>query len=184
MLSRPEQVMDSAIRMALIDPYQLSRECLTAAFGHGASPLAVTAFESPTDLLASATPDDFDLLVINAHGRVYQLPEDVSVLRIAAFIQPIVMVSAGSAPAEMAVLATALRQGASGHLPMQSTSIDMAISSFVFAREGGTFAPMALLLEEPPAPEPRPRERRPRLRKSPPREAVAVMEADTDDEHV
>ncbi|WP_459674861.1 response regulator [Acidisoma sp. 7E03] len=173
--------MDPVIHMALIDPYQLSRECMTAAFSQGGSPLSVTPFDSAERAIASSTPSEFDLLVINVHGRTAQLSSDVAALRNAAFDQPIVMVSASSAPAEMAALADALRQGASGHLPLQSTTVDMAISSFVFAREGGTFAPMALLLTEPP--QPRPSARRARPRRAAARLPRTVTETSLDDEH-
>lgn len=145
-------VMGHSIRIAWVDPCQLTRECMTAALSHGASPLHLTPYENAAEFIVSAKHEGVDLIVLTAHDMGLHLPDDIVSLRAAAFQQPIVLVSPNEGTGEMAAVATSLRLGASGHLPLHSTGIDMAISSFVFAHEGGTFAPLELLLAGQAAP--------------------------------
>jgi DNA-binding NarL/FixJ family response regulator len=190
--------MGRSIRIAWVDPCQLTRECMTTALSQGISPLRLTPYENAAAFIVSAMNDGVDLIVLTAHDHGRHLPEDIITLRAAAFHQPIVLVSPNEAADQMAAVAASLRLGASGHLPLQSTGIEMAISSFVFAHEGGTFAPLQLLLagQVPPrrAAPPRrgarpegvdgkPGRRSQRLRKSARRLAAApLIEGSTHDE--
>lgn len=190
--------MGQSIRIAWVDPCQLTRECMTAALSHGTSPLRLTPYETAAAFIVSAKKESVDLIVLTAHDLGLHLPEDIVTLRAAAFQQPIVLVSPNEGTGEMAAVATSLRLGASGHLPLHSTGIDMAISSFVFAHEGGTFAPLELLLAgqapvrrgvpprrgmRPEASDAKPGRRGPRPRKSAGRlGAASLMEGSTHDE--
>lgn len=148
MLPPPNRLPGTTIRVAWVDNYQLTRECMTVALSHGNSPLRTIPYDSLAALIATPEKQALDLIVLNTHDLGHSLPEDIAALRKAGFVQPIVVVSENEMAGQMASVVTSLRLGASGHLPVQSTGIDMAISSFIFAHEGGTFAPVELLLAE------------------------------------
>jgi len=191
-------VMGHSIRIAWVDPCQLTRECMTMALSQGASPLRLTPYENAAAFIVSAKNEGVDLIVLTAHDLGLHLPGDIVTLRAAAFRQPIVLISPNEGSGEMAAVAASLRLGASGHLPLRSTGIDMAISSFVFAHEGGTFAPLELLLAgqvparrpapprrgaRPESSDVKPGRRGPRPRKSAGRLAAAsLMEGGAHDE--
>jgi DNA-binding NarL/FixJ family response regulator len=146
----PDQVMPSAIHIAWVDHCQLTRECMTAALSQGTSPIFATPYEYVSDLIAHSAEAKIDLVVLHAHSLSEQLPRDIATLRRAGLQQPIVLVTQDDEADQVAVVKHALRLGASGHLSSRSTGIEMAISSFAFAHEGGTFASMGLLLSEEP----------------------------------
>lgn len=159
--------MDRFIRIAWVDPCQLTRECMTAALSQNASPLRLTPHEEASEFIASASAHEMDLIVLTTQDPGPNLPKDVLALRAAGFRQPIVLVSPNDAAEELAAVAASLRLGACGHLPVHSTGIEMAISSLLFAYEGGSFAPLPLLLARTQAGDGKPPRRGPRPRRSP-----------------
>ena len=142
------KVMPGSIRVAWVDHCQLTRECMTIALSQGGSPIAAMPYASFTDLIAKSTVGDVDLVVLHAHSLAELLPQQIAALRKAGFGQPLILVTDDDAADQMAAIRDSLRLGASGHLSTRSTSIDMAVTSFAFAQEGGTFAPLNLLLSE------------------------------------
>lgn len=146
------RVMDQPIRIAWVDPCQLTRECITAALSQDTSPLRLTPYEQASSFIVSTTTHEVDLIVLTTHDLGCDLPQDVLALRSAGFRQPIVLVSPNEATEELEAVAASLRLGACGHLPLRSTGIGMAISSLLFAYEGGSFAPLQLLLAPVPVP--------------------------------
>ncbi len=143
-----DQVMPNALHIAWVDDCQLTRECMSLALSQGPSPIVVTPFEYVTDFIAQPADARIDLIVLHAHTLSDQLPHDITALRRAGFQQPIVLVTQDGDAEQVMAVKQALRLGASGHLSTRSSSIEMAISSFAFAHEGGTFASMELLLTD------------------------------------
>jgi len=143
-----DKMMPGHIRVAWIDHCQLTRECMTIALSHADSPISATPFASFGDLLAQCAVADVDLIVLRSSSLDDHLPQQIASLRKAGFAQPIVLVTEDDEADQMAAVKHSLSLGASGHLSTRSTSIEMAITSFAFAFEGGTFAPLNLLLAE------------------------------------
>lgn len=140
--------MPRRIRIAWIDQCQLTRECITTAISGSGSPISAIPYESFTDLVAELTVSDFDLVVLHADLFEDHLPQQIAAIRRSNFEKPIILLSADEDPGQMTVIRDSLRLGASGHLSTRTTGIEMAIASFAFAHEGGTFAPRNLLLSQ------------------------------------
>jgi DNA-binding NarL/FixJ family response regulator len=143
-----DKVMPKRIRIAWVDHCQLTRECMTAALSGGGSPISAIPYESFTDLIAELAVAEFDLVVLHAHNFGEHLPQQIAAIRRSGFEKPIILLTADEEPEQMAAIRSSLRLGASGHLSTRSTGIEMAITSFAFAHEGGTFAPLNLLLAD------------------------------------
>jgi hypothetical protein len=121
---------------------------MTMALSHGASPISAVPFASFADMIAQSIVTDVDLVVLHVHSLGDHLPWQIASLRKAGFGQPIVLVTEGDEADHIATVKHSLRLGASGHLSTRSTGLEMAITSLAFAYEGGTFAPLDLILSE------------------------------------
>ncbi|MCB8877646.1 hypothetical protein [Acidisoma silvae] len=121
---------------------------MTAALSHRMSPIVAVPFKDAHSLVAIPDPSEIDLIVLHSLSMNDQLPLDIALLRDADFVQPIILVTGDEAGDHLGNVKSALRLGASGHLSTQTTGIDLAISSFAFAHQGGTFAPMTLMLAD------------------------------------
>jgi hypothetical protein len=108
----------------------------------------VSPHESVAEFIGQAIMSDVDVVVLHAHSMSDHLPQDIAAVREAGFDQPIILVTEDDEADQRDAVKKSLRLGASGHLSTRSTGIDMAISSFAFAHEGGTFAAMSLLLAD------------------------------------
>ncbi|MCB8881754.1 hypothetical protein ACELLULO517_16010 [Acidisoma cellulosilytica] len=123
---------------------------MSKALSQGASPILAVPFDDIGSLIEKRARLEIDLIVLHAQTMGDQLPQDIAALRAADLKQPIILVTGDEAGDQMANVKNSLRLGASGHLSRQSTGIDLAISSFAFAHQGGTFAPINLLLADGP----------------------------------
>lgn len=141
-------MMSEHRRIAWIDLYQLTRECAATALSSGNSPISVTPYANVDELVTAVDRSEVDLVVIHDEDPERQLRKQISDLRKAEFDQPVILVTQGNFADQDAAFRNFYFAGASGFLSTQSTSIEMAISSFAFACEGGIFAPLSLLLSE------------------------------------
>jgi len=140
------------LKIALIDCYLLSQECLRNAFESMAPGLRVSPFVSVQDCSA-AQSGDFDLLIYFWHindASVTAAVRNITLARAAFPDIPLVVLSDSEEAVHPKNMRIALSSGARGFIPTQTTGIQMAAAAIRFVGAGGTFAPMDLLLSERP----------------------------------
>lgn len=121
---------------------------MTAALSYGNSPIIAIPFGDISMFIEKSHVIRADLIVLHSQRMDGQLPLDIAALRAADLKQPIILVTGDDPYDQLTNVRNSLRLGASGHLSTQSTGIELAISSFAFAHQGGTFAPINLLLAD------------------------------------
>ncbi len=144
------------MRVGLIDPYRFTRECLANAFSLLHRDLVVLPFVTVADCVAPGQPA-LDLLAYYSHDdgpATEVILADLAELRRVFGTVPVVVLSDATNAAEPEVIRSMFRNGAQGFIPTQFTGIPVALAAIRFVQAGGTFAPLDLLLDGPPAPAP------------------------------
>jgi DNA-binding NarL/FixJ family response regulator len=133
--------------IGIIDAYQLSRECLTAALGDMRPQPRIVPFGSVQDCMASFG-SNLDLLVYVAHDSG---ASEECILRVLAALRqgtsiPIVVLSNDEGADPAAKIRTLLNGGAQGVISAEATGIAMVHAAIRFVQAGGIFAPLDQLL--------------------------------------
>ena len=96
-----------------------------------------------------ACPRDLDVILYYSHddGLAENLVvEQVKALRHAFRIVPIVVLSDAKSPQQVGNIRNALTSGAQGFIPTMTSELPSVLAAIRFVKDGGTFAPLDLLL--------------------------------------
>jgi DNA-binding NarL/FixJ family response regulator len=136
-------------RVALIDRLRFRRDCLISAFGCFQPGLHIIPFESVTDCIRSL-PAGLDIILYYAHDDVPSearaLEEIRTLLQVVPDV-PIVMLSDATSALQPNSIRAALNLGVRGIIPTLITEVPAAVAAIRFVRDGGTFAPLDVLLQ-------------------------------------
>jgi DNA-binding NarL/FixJ family response regulator len=136
------------VRVALIDSLRFSRDCLIRAVGSYHSELALVPFASVVDCIRFA-PDGFELILYHSHEDGPFEPvvfQQIRSLRQSFPDVPIVMLSDATTALRPRNIRDVLSNGAQGFIPTLTTEIPAALAAIRFVKDGGTFAPLDVLL--------------------------------------
>lgn len=144
----------ASIAVGLIDCIRFSRDCLMQALRSLHSELSMVPFASVGDCLSSA-PIDLHLILYYSHGEVScetLVPQHIKELHQAFGGIPIVVLSDARTALQPRHIRNALKSGARGFIPTSVTEMSAAIAAIRFVWDGGTFAPLDVLLTHRLAP--------------------------------
>ena len=143
-----EPTVSDGIRVGLIDCHQFSRDCLIMVF-RGANPgLFMVPFATVADCV-HADPGDLDVILYYSHddGLAENLViEHVKALRHAFSNVPIVVLSDARSALLVGNIRNALNGGTPGFIPTMTSELPGVLAAIRFVKDGGTFAPLDLLL--------------------------------------
>lgn len=137
-----------ATRIAWIDAYALSRDCIMRVLWESEPKLSVHPFASVAQFLSSDV-GEVDAIVLHAHGSYELCLQEIMNLRTANQRTPVVILSDLEEHCQIDTIRNTLRAGASGFISTRSMGLGMTLSAIRFVQSGGTFAPLDLLLSDP-----------------------------------
>jgi DNA-binding NarL/FixJ family response regulator len=147
-----------ALRIAWIDCYALTRDCILRAILELQPSLKVSPFVSVTDFVRMGN-GAFDLIILYSHASYDVCLQEIAAIRQALGSAPLIMLSDLEDSHQLNTIRGALRAGANGFISTRSTGLAMTLSAIRFVQAGGTFAPLEMLLSDvssPPAAQPAP----------------------------
>jgi DNA-binding NarL/FixJ family response regulator len=140
-----------ALRIAWIDCYALTRDCILRAILELQPTLKVSPFVSVTEFV-QATDETFDLIIFYSHASYDVCLQEIAAIRQALEAAPLIMLSDLEDSHQLNTIRGALRAGANGFISTRSTGLAMTLSAIRFVQAGGTFAPLEMLLSDASAP--------------------------------
>lgn len=143
-----EATVFDGIRVGLIDCHQFSRDCLSMVFRSAHPDLFMVPFATVTDCV-DADPGDLDVILYYSHddGLAENLVlEQVKALRHAFSNVPIVVLSDVKSALLVGTIRNALTSGAQGFISTLTSELPSVPAAIRFVKDGGTFAPLDLLL--------------------------------------
>ncbi|HEX4171955.1 MAG TPA: response regulator transcription factor [Acetobacteraceae bacterium] len=155
-LGLPGKAPGASVTVGLIDCLRFSRDCLIQALCTLHPELSIIPFASIGDCLSTA-PVGLHLVLYYSHGEdscETLLLQHVKQLRQAFGSTPIVVLSDARTALQPRSIRNALNSGAQGFIPTSITEMSAAVAAIRFVRDGGTFAPLDLLLTHRPTPAP------------------------------
>ena len=147
-----------ALRIAWIDGYALTRDCILRAILELQPTLKVSPFMSVSEFVRSNNAA-FDLIIFYSHASYDACLQEIAAIRHAFETAPLIMLSDLEDSHQLNTIRGALRAGANGFISTRSTGLAMTLSAIRFVQAGGTFAPLEMLLSDasaPPAAQPSP----------------------------
>ena len=158
--SRAPDLHEGAIAVGLIDCLRFSRDCTIQALRTMHSELSIVPFASVADCIG-AEPVGLHLILYYSHGESSSemlVLQHVKELRGAFDGTPIIVLSDARTALQPRNIRNALNSGAQGFIPTSITEMSAAVAAIRFVKDGGTFAPLDLLLTQrttspPPASE-------------------------------
>ena len=149
------EVSTNALTVGLIDCYRFSQECLIKALENLYPQLTIVPFATVGGCIAEQRTD-LDLIVYYSHYSQANGASDAALTRnISALGQafpdiPLVVLSDADDAQRLKTFRDTLKSGARGFIPTRTTGIPIAIAALRLIKEGGTFAPMDLMLANRP----------------------------------
>jgi DNA-binding NarL/FixJ family response regulator len=141
-----------ALRIAWIDSYALTRDCILRAIAELQPTLTVFPFVSVPEFVGTGSAD-FDLIIFYSHASYDLCLQEIAAIRHAFDTAPLIMLSDLEDSHQVNTIRGALRAGANGFISTRSTGLAMTLSAIRFVQAGGTFAPLEMLLSDAtPAP--------------------------------
>jgi DNA-binding NarL/FixJ family response regulator len=140
-----------ALRIAWIDCYALTRDCILRAILDLQPTLKVSPFVSVTEFVR-ADNSAFDLIIFYSHASYDVSLQEIAAIRQALEAAPLIMLSDLEDSHQLNTIRGALRAGANGFISTRSTGLAMTLSAIRFVQAGGTFAPLEMLLSDASAP--------------------------------
>jgi DNA-binding NarL/FixJ family response regulator len=137
--------------IALIDGLLFSRDCVIQALRALHPEMLLVPFASVDDCLSSS-PITLNLILYYAHGDgpcETLVAQHVKQLRQAFSGVPVIILSDARAVLQPRQIRSALNSGARGFIPTSITEMSAAVAAIRFVRDGGTFAPLDVLLTRP-----------------------------------
>ncbi len=138
---------NETFRIAWIDSYRLTRECIMEAFVALHPQLVMVPFACIKDCIDDAS-DDFDLIIYHSHSFDATCLDNVTALRRVFVVAPLIVLSDADDAQQIRTIPEALKSGVHGFISTRTTDISMAFAAIRFVQAGGTFAPIDLLLTE------------------------------------
>jgi DNA-binding NarL/FixJ family response regulator len=124
-----------ALRIAWIDCYALTRDCILRAILELQPTLKVSPFVSVTEFV-HAGDGAFDLIIFYSHASYDVCLQEIAAIRQALEAAPLIMLSDLEDSHQLNTIRGALRAGANGFISIR------------FVQAGGTFAPLEMLLSD------------------------------------
>ena len=140
-----------ALRIAWIDSYALTRDCILRAILELQPTLKVSPFISVAEFVRTGN-DGFDLIIFYSHASYDVCLQEIAAIRQALEAAPLIMLSDLEDSHQLNTIRGALRAGANGFISTRSTGLAMTLSAIRFVQAGGTFAPLEMLLSDASAP--------------------------------
>ncbi|WP_419759367.1 LuxR C-terminal-related transcriptional regulator [Acidisoma sp.] len=140
-----------ALRIAWIDSYALTRDCILRAILELQPTLKVSPFISVAEFVRTGN-DGFDLIIFYSHASYDICLQEIAAIRQALEAAPLIMLSDLEDSHQLNTIRGALRAGANGFISTRSTGLAMTLSAIRFVQAGGTFAPLEMLLSDASAP--------------------------------
>jgi len=139
---------DGSIRVALIDCVRFSRDCLIRAFATCHPDLIAIPFSTVKEC-AQAVLDDLDVILYYSHEdnpSDTATTQNVKVLRQVFSNAPVVVLSDAHSAMQPRNIRNALNSGVQGFIPTLTMEVPAVLAAIRFVKDGGTFAPLSLLL--------------------------------------
>ncbi len=148
------------ISVGLIDCLRFSRDCLTQALRTLHPELSIVPFGSVAECIGAGTAG-LHLILYYSHSESSSemlVLQHVKELRQSFVDTPIMVLSDARTALQPRNIRNALNSGAQGFIPTSITEMSAAVAAIRFVKDGGTFAPLDLLLTQrttssPPASE-------------------------------
>jgi DNA-binding NarL/FixJ family response regulator len=140
------------MRIGLIDNLRFTQDCIGRALKGMHANITLIAFSTISECVLSP-PLEADLLLYYSHDD--GLFETVAIQQIRTLRQtfrdiPIVVMSDARSALQPRNIRNALTSGAQGFIPTMTTELPAVLAAIRFVRDGGTFAPLNLLLPNRP----------------------------------
>jgi DNA-binding NarL/FixJ family response regulator len=151
----------TAIKVALVDCYCLSRDCIISAIHARGSDIKVVPFSSIRECIIYPERD-LDVIVYYCHddsSLEQQMGQEVTTLRQALTDLPIIVLSDVKQASQSRLARAVIRSGARGFIPTRTIEMPIVSAAIRYITEGGTVVPVEILFsdkseyEEPPAQE-------------------------------
>jgi DNA-binding NarL/FixJ family response regulator len=145
------QCIPTKVEIALIDSLRFSRDCLIRAFGAIHPELSLVPFSTVADCVRSAPAKYEVILYYSRHGSSFENAalQQIKTLREAFLNIPIIVLSDAQSALQPRHIRNALNSGAQGFIPTLVTDVPATLAAIRFVKDGGTFAPLDLLLPGP-----------------------------------
>jgi DNA-binding NarL/FixJ family response regulator len=136
------------IRVALIDCLRFSRDCLIRAVNASHTDLLLVPFASISDCICSGAGDIGVIVYCSHDDSSFEnvTLQEVKALRQAFTDVPVIVLSDAKSALQPKNIRKVLNSGAKGFIPTLTTEMPAALAAIRFVRDGGTFAPVDLLL--------------------------------------
>lgn len=143
----PEQIRSQAARIAWIDSYALTRDCLSKVMSDMQPDLTIFTFASVDEFLASDDAD-VDVAIVYSHRENDACLQEIAAINEVHVSVPVIILSDLDETSLVGTIREALRAGASGFISTRRMGLGMTLSAIRFVQSGGTFAPLDILLSE------------------------------------
>jgi DNA-binding NarL/FixJ family response regulator len=147
----PQSREPDRYRIAWIDGFSLSRDCILRSISELQPNLEVYTFVAFDECLAPAVPR-FNLIIMNWHVSYEHCLSALKTLRAAFKMSLIVILWSLEEREQIDKMRQALTAGASGLISTRTMGISMALTAIRFVQAGGVFVPREILLSEPAPP--------------------------------
>jgi DNA-binding NarL/FixJ family response regulator len=137
------------LRVAWVDIYRLTRECIMKAFIEVQPALAMMPYATAEECIADAPPG-LDLIIYHSHALDTSSLQSIAALHHAFSAVPLIFLSDSDDAHQIRTIRETLKSGAHGFISTRTTGISMAFAALRFVKAGGTIAPLDLLLTERP----------------------------------
>lgn len=151
-IGNSDDVPVGSLRIALIDNYTLTRDCILRAMSELQPTILFFPFFCLEDFI-SAKEDTFDLAILYSHASYNHCLQEISAVHGTFGRTPLIILSDIEDSHQINLTRGALRAGANGFISTRTTGLSMTLSAIRFVHAGGTFAPLEMLLSDnAPAP--------------------------------
>jgi DNA-binding NarL/FixJ family response regulator len=147
----PESQEQDRYRIAWIDNFSLSRDCILKSMSELQPNLEVFTFVAFEECLSHAVPR-FNLIIMNWHVSYDNCLSALKTLRAAFKMSLIVILWSLEEREQIDKMRQALTAGASGLISTRTMGLSMALTAIRFVQAGGIFVPKEILLSEPAPP--------------------------------
>jgi DNA-binding NarL/FixJ family response regulator len=142
---KPASMAAEVCRIAWVDSYRLTRECIMKAFVDLYPHLVMLPFACAQDCM-DANHEDLDLIIYHSPTLDAACLKNIADLLEIYEGMPLMVLLDDDEAQQIRTMPDALKSGARGFISTQTADIPMALAAMRFVRAGGTFAPRDLLI--------------------------------------
>ncbi|MCB8877645.1 LuxR C-terminal-related transcriptional regulator [Acidisoma silvae] len=143
-----DQPRSQTARIAWIDSYALTRDCLSKVMSDMQPDLEIDTFATVEQFLAASAEVDMDVVILYSHRPNDACLQEITTICEALETIPVIILSDLEESYQVSTIREALRAGASGFISTRSMGLGMTLSAIRFVQSGGTFAPLDILLSD------------------------------------